>query len=69
MPIVGQNEGHRGHRKVKCELDQALVIITLWAYIKFNVHSSNVKQVIVLEVADRRTNAPHDDNRHATKLA
>ena len=24
----------------------------------FNVHSNNVKQVIVLEVADRRTEAP-----------
>ena len=36
-----------GHRKVKCEISQALVMINL--YVKFNVHSSYAKQVIVLK--------------------
>ena len=35
-------------------------------YVKFNVHSSYGKQVIVLKVVDRqtdgRTDTPHDDN-------
>ena len=35
------------------EVSQALVMIKL--YVKFNVHSSYAKQVIVLKVADRRT--------------
>ena len=39
---------------------------------KFNVHSSYAKQVIVLKVADRRTDgrtdAPGDDNRHPPKF-
>ena len=39
-----KNQGHRGHRKVECELNQDLVIINV--YVKFNVHLSNVKQVI-----------------------
>ena len=42
-----KSQGHRGHRKVKCEISQALVMINL--YVKFNVHSSYVKQVIVLK--------------------
>ena len=46
-----KSQGHRGHRKVKCEIGQALVMINL--YVKFNVHSSYAKQVIVLKVADR----------------
>ena len=48
-----KSQGHRGHRKVKCEISQALVMINL--YVKFNVHSSYAKQVIVLNVDDRRT--------------
>ena len=48
-----KSQGHRGHRKVKCEMSQALVMINL--YMKFNEHSSYAKQVIVLKVADRRT--------------
>ena len=36
---------------VKCELNQVLVMINL--YVKFNVHSSNMKQVIVVKVADK----------------
>ena len=48
-----KSQGHRGHRKVKCEMSQALVMINL--YVKFNVHSSYAKQVIVLKVADGRT--------------
>ena len=48
-----KSQGHRGHKKVKCEMSQALVMINL--YVKFNVHSSYTKQVIVLKVADRRT--------------
>ena len=47
-----KNQGHRGHRKVKCEISQALVMINM--YVKFNVHSSYAK-VIVLKVANRRT--------------
>ena len=46
-----KSQGHRGHRKVKCEICQALVMINL--YVKFDVHSSYAKQVIVLKVADR----------------
>ena len=42
-----------GHRKVKCEINQALVMINL--YVKFNMYSGYAKQVIVLKVADRRT--------------
>ena len=41
-------------------------------YVKFNVHSSYAKQVIVLKVADRRTDgrkdAPGDDNRYPPKF-
>ena len=65
-----KSQGHRGHRKVKCEISQALVMINLC--VKFSVHSSYAKQVIVLKVADRRTDgrtdAPGDDNRHPPKL-
>ena len=77
-----KSQGHRGHRKVKCEISQALVMNSL--YVKFNVHSSYAKQVIVLKVANRRTDgrtdgrtdrrtdgrtdAPGDDNRHPPKL-
>ena len=39
-----KSQGHRGHRKVKCEMSQALVMINL--YVKFNVHSSYAKQAI-----------------------
>ena len=55
-----KSQGHRGHRKVKCEISQALVMIDLYA--KFIVQSSYVKQVIVLKSGgqtdgrtDRRT--------------
>ena len=72
-----KSQGHRGHRKVKCEISQALVMINL--YVKFNVHSSYVKQVIVLKSGgqtdgrtdgrtDERTDAPGDDNRHPPKF-
>ena len=65
-----KSQGHRGHRKVKCEISQALVIINL--YVKFNVYCSYAEQVIELEVADRRTdgrtNAPGDDNGHPPKF-
>ena len=44
-------------------------------YVKFNVHSSYVKQVIVLKSGgqtegrmDGRTDAPGDDNRHPPKF-
>ena len=40
----GKSQGHRGHKKVKCKIIQALVMINL--YVKVNVHSTNVKQVI-----------------------
>ena len=39
-----KSQGHRGHRKVKCEMSQALVMINL--YVKLIVHSSYAKQVI-----------------------
>ena len=61
-----KSQGHRGHRKVKCEMSPALVMINL--YVKFNVHSSYAKQVIVLKVADIRTDAPGDDNRQQPKF-
>ena len=54
----GKSQGHWGHRKVKCEISQALVMINL--YVKFNVHSSHAKQVIVLKVADRQTDERTD---------
>ena len=47
-----KSQGYIGHRKVKCETSQALVMINL--YVKFNVHCSYVEQVIVLKVADGR---------------
>ena len=55
-----KSQGQRGHRKVKCEISQALDMINL--YVKFIVHSSYAKQVIVLKVADRRTDG-HQDGR------
>ena len=64
-----KSQGHRGHRKVKCEMSQALVMINL--YMKFNEHSSYAKQVIVLKgggQTDGRTRAPGDDNRHPPKF-
>ena len=64
-----KNQGHRGHRKVKCKISQALVMINL--FVKFNVHFTYAKQVIVLKVSDRRTDAPDDDNhdnRHPPKF-
>ena len=65
-----KSQGHRDHRKVKCESSQALVMIKL--YVKLNVHSTYAKQVIVLKVAnrqtDRWTDAPADDNRHPPKF-
>ena len=54
-----KSQGHRGHRKVKCEMGQALVMINL--FVKFNVHSSYAKQVIVLKVADIRTDGRTDE--------
>ena len=42
-----KSQVQRGYRKVKCAISQALVMINL--YVKFNVHSSYVKQVIVLK--------------------
>ena len=53
MCQLEKNQGHGGYRKVKCEISQALVLMNL--YVKFNVHSSYAKQVIVLKVADKRT--------------
>ena len=50
-----KSQGHRGHRKVKCEISQALVMIYLYVTLKLNVHYNYAKQVIVLKVADIRT--------------
>ena len=44
---------------IKGVLNQGLVIINL--HMKFNVHSSKVKQVIVLQV---RADRAHNDNLH-----
>ena len=49
-----KSQCHRGHKKGQCEINQALVMINL--YVKFNMHSSYAKQVIVLKVEDRRVN-------------
>ena len=54
-------KGHRGNRKVKFEIIQALVMINL--YVKFNVYSNYAKQVIVLKLADRSR-----DGRHLPKF-
>ena len=64
-----KSQGQRGYRKVKCAISQALVMINL--YVKFNVHSSYVKQVIVLKSGGQtggRTDAPGYDNRHPPKF-
>ena len=53
-----KSQGHRGHRKVKCEIRKALVMINL--YVKFNVHSSYVKQVMVLK-SGRQTDGRTDE--------
>ena len=37
-----KNQGNRGHRKVKCKINQASVMINL--YVKFIVHSSYAKK-------------------------
>ena len=53
---------------VKCEISQALVMINL--YVKFNVHCSYAEQVIVLKVADRRTDGQTDGRTdRQTRLA
>ena len=52
------NQGYCGHRNDKCELNLGSVIINL--YMEFTVHSSNVSQVIVLEVASRWTDGRTD---------
>ena len=46
-------QGQRGRRNVKCEISQALVMINL--FMKFHVHCTLAKQVIVLKVTDGRT--------------
>ena len=64
-----KSEDHRGHRKVKCEMSQALVMINL--YVKFNVHSSYAEQVISAKSGvqtDGRTDAPGGNNRHPPKF-
>ena len=39
---IGKSQGHRGHRKIKCEISEALVMINLY------VHSTDAKQVIII---------------------
>ena len=46
---IGKSQGHRGHKKVKCENSQALVMINL--YVKFNVHCSYAEQVGIRNTA------------------
>ena len=56
-----KSQGRKGHRKVKCEISQASVMINL--YVMFNVHSTYAKQVIELIDGRRggRTDDPDDD--------
>ena len=64
-----KSQGQMGNREVKCAISQALVMINL--YVKFIVHSSYVKQVIVLKSGgqtDGQTDAPGYDNRHPQKF-
>ena len=60
----------RSEGSQKGQISQALVMINL--YLKFNVHSSYAKQVIVLKVVDRRTDRapgdPGDNNGHRPKF-
>ena len=60
-----KSQGHRGHRKVKCKISQASVMSNL--YVKFIVHSTYAKQVIVLKVGEQ-TDTPDDDNKHPPKF-
>ena len=63
---IGKKSRSEGSQKIS----QALVMINL--YVKFNVHSSYAKQVIVLKVVDRRTDRapgdPDDNNGHPPKF-
>ena len=43
----GRNQDQRGHRKIKCELNEGFVMISL--YVKIDVHSSDVR---ALKMAD-----------------
>ena len=61
-----KSQSHRGHTKVKYEISQASVMITL--YVKFIVHSTYAKQFIVLKVVYRQTDGPDDDKRHLPKF-
>ena len=45
MRKFAEREKYQGHKKFKCEPNQALVIIDL-CHVKFDVHSSKGKQVI-----------------------
>ena len=56
---------HSSHRIIKCELNRGLVIINL--YVKFDVHFSNAKQIIVQ--TDRRAEVKHDDNGYPTNFS
>ena len=60
LKIVDQkkSQGHKGHRKIKCEISQAFVVINF--YVKFNVHCSYAEQA----ESGGQTDAPGDDNRH-----
>ena len=61
-----KNLGHRGYRKVKCELNQGLFMVYLYMYITFIVHSREGKEVIVLKLATKGRHAPHDDKKPLT---
>ena len=57
---LGKNHSHRCHRKVKCELNQALVMINLIVNVKFIVYYNNGKQVIVLKEVDKLIDGQRD---------
>ena len=59
-PIFGQKIG-RSHAQIR---KLGNTVISLYVNLSNSVHSSSVKQVLVLKVAD----ALHDDNRHLPKI-
>ena len=68
--IVDQqkSQGHRGPRKVKCEINRALVMINLYhVYVKFK-SGFELCETNYNAKSGGQTNAPGDDNRHPPKF-
>ena len=53
---IGKSQSYRGHRK------------SFNLYVKFIVHSSYAKTIIVQKMVDRQTYAPGYNKRHLPKL-